>query len=87
MRVKFVKSPTAAFKLAYSAGEEADVKKTLGEELIADGYAIEVKSKAKPKSKPKAKPDKTEPTTENTPATKEAGNADKDQDIHSAPTK
>jgi hypothetical protein len=43
MKVKFLKSPVGAFRLAYSEGEEAVVNENLGNEMIEAGFAIEVK--------------------------------------------
>jgi hypothetical protein len=42
MRVKFLKSPVGAFKLAYVIGEEANVNPTIGEEMIDMGFAVEI---------------------------------------------
>lgn len=42
MEVLFIKSPTGVFKLAYSAGETAKLDKKLAQNLIKDGYAIEM---------------------------------------------
>ena len=40
MKITFIKSPTASLKLAYSAGEKANITDKLAKELIKDGYAI-----------------------------------------------
>jgi len=42
MKVKFLKSPVGAFRLAYSQGEEVEVNETLGAEMIEAGFALEV---------------------------------------------
>jgi hypothetical protein len=42
MKVKFLKSPVGAFRLAYSQGEEVEVNDTLGAEMIEAGFALEV---------------------------------------------
>jgi hypothetical protein len=43
MKVKFLKSPVGAFKLAYSQGEEAVVNDALAIEMIEAEFAVEVK--------------------------------------------
>ena len=44
MRIKFIKSPTAV-GFAYHIGEEASLPNLVALELIADGYARELKGK------------------------------------------
>lgn len=39
VRVKFLRSPTGAFGLAYSAGQEATIPSELASTLIGAGYA------------------------------------------------
>ena len=56
MKIEFVKSPTGVFKMAYSAGEQAELDDKTAKNLIDDGYAIaldEPKPKAKRASKKK----------------------------------
>lgn len=51
MKVKFIKSPTALFSLAYFPGNIVDTKvfkdKDLGKKMIEAGVAEEVKTKKK----------------------------------------
>ena len=43
-KIRFIKSPTGRFKLAYSAGNEVDLKDKDKEDiLIKEGYAVYVK--------------------------------------------
>lgn len=42
MKVKFLKSPVGAFRLAYAQGAEVEVNDTLGSEMIEAGFALEV---------------------------------------------
>lgn len=44
-KVKFLKSPTGAYKLAYSAGDEATVEKAQADQLVKEGLAVKVKAK------------------------------------------
>jgi len=39
VRVRFTKSPTGRFGLAYSAGQEGLVTAELAKELVSEGYA------------------------------------------------
>ena len=39
VKVKFLKSPTGAFKLSYGVGQEAQIRETLSADLIEAGYA------------------------------------------------
>lgn len=41
-KVKFIKSPITAFRLAYGEGTEGEFSETLANELIEAGYAVEV---------------------------------------------
>jgi len=43
MKIKFIKSPTGAFNLAYSEGEEAEFPKGQADFLIEAGFAIKIK--------------------------------------------
>lgn len=45
--IKFIKSPTAIFKLAYFPGDEVSLTKEREKELIDKGYAVEVKKQVK----------------------------------------
>jgi hypothetical protein len=40
MKIEFVKSPSGIFKMAYSAGEQADIDEKTAKNLIKDGFAI-----------------------------------------------
>ena len=42
MKVKFLKSPTGIYNLAYSIGQTAELNLVLAKELIAAGVAEEV---------------------------------------------
>ena len=42
MEIKFIKSPTGAFNLAYFPGETADMPDHQAQELIESGYAEQV---------------------------------------------
>ena len=42
MKVRFLKSPTGIYNLAYSIGQTAELKLALAKELIAAGVAEEV---------------------------------------------
>lgn len=37
--IKFLKSPTGAYNLAYSAGDSAEVEQEIAEKLIESGFA------------------------------------------------
>jgi hypothetical protein len=39
-KVKFIKSPTGKFRLAYNIGEVGEVSSKLAKELIEENYAI-----------------------------------------------
>jgi len=39
-KIKFIKSPTGRFGLAYGEGEEAELNEALANELIEFGYAV-----------------------------------------------
>jgi hypothetical protein len=54
MKVIFTKSPTGAFGLAYSKGDQAEINDELAKELISANFAQAVKAKAAPKSKKKS---------------------------------
>jgi hypothetical protein len=49
-KVKFLKSPTGAYKLAYNVGDIAQVEKAQADLLIKEGFAEAVKT---PKAKAK----------------------------------
>lgn len=55
MRIKFLKSPTGLFKLAYSKDNEADVNDDLAKKIIAKGYAIEIDEPVKKTVKRRSK--------------------------------
>lgn len=42
VKVKFTKSPTGAFGLGYTIGDEAEVRQELAIELIDRGYAVPI---------------------------------------------
>lgn len=44
IRVKFIKSPTGRFRMAYNAGHSGLVRKELADKLINEGYAVLVES-------------------------------------------
>ena len=44
VRVKFIKSPTGKFRMAYNAGHSGLVRKELADKLIKEGYAVLVES-------------------------------------------
>ena len=44
IRVKFIKSPTGKFRMAYNAGHSGLVRKELADKLIKEGYAVLVES-------------------------------------------
>jgi hypothetical protein len=46
-KVKFTKSPTGKFKLAYNIGEEAEVSADLAKQLIEGNFAIPLTGKKK----------------------------------------
>ena len=46
MKIKFIKTPTGRFNLAYSIDGVGDVEKTLADKCIAEGYAVAVEVKA-----------------------------------------
>tara|TARA_R110000803_G_scaffold35381_1_gene76529 strand:- start:744 stop:914 length:171 start_codon:yes stop_codon:yes gene_type:complete len=43
MKIKFIKSPTGRFKLAYNIGSIGEVEIGLAKKCIAAGYAEEIK--------------------------------------------
>jgi len=45
IRVKFIKSPTGKFRMAYNAGHSGLVRKELADKLIKEGYAVLVETK------------------------------------------
>ena len=45
IKVKFIKSPTGKFRMAYNAGHSGLVRKELADKLINEGYAVLVESK------------------------------------------
>ena len=45
IRVKFIKSPTGKFRMAYNAGHSGLVRKELADKLINEGYAVLVETK------------------------------------------
>lgn len=47
MKIKFLKSPTGKFKLAYNAGDVAEVDNKLAAQCVEAGYAEEVKQASK----------------------------------------
>ena len=51
MKIKFIKSPTGKYKLAYSVGSVGDVDSVIAKKCIEDGYAIEVKAPIKKPTK------------------------------------
>ena len=46
LKVRFVKSPTGRFGLAYSAGDVGFVPASLAEMAISEGYAVLIEEKA-----------------------------------------
>lgn len=55
MKVKFLKSPTGMYRLAYSAGQETDIKDTkLVDKMVKSGHAEVVEKKPVKKSAKKA---------------------------------
>ena len=44
IRVKFIKSPTGKFRMAYNAGHSGLVRKELADKLIKEGYAVLVET-------------------------------------------
>ena len=44
IKIKFIKSPTGKYRMAYNAGHSGLVPKDLGEKLIKDGFAVLVES-------------------------------------------
>jgi hypothetical protein len=42
VKVKFLKSPTGAFGLAYAAGDETNVSVSLAEKMIDSGFASRI---------------------------------------------
>jgi hypothetical protein len=46
LKIKFTKSPTGTFNLAYSEGDEAEFSMAQAAELIEAGYAIAVGTEA-----------------------------------------
>ena len=47
VRVKFIKSPTGKFRMAYNAGHSGLVKSELADKLIKEGYAVLVDAPTK----------------------------------------
>jgi hypothetical protein len=50
MKVRFTKNPIY-LRLAHSEGEEAELSDSLAKQLIADGFAVEVKATEAPAKK------------------------------------
>lgn len=44
IKIKFIKSPTGKYRMAYNAGHSGLVPKDLGEKLIKDGFAVLVEN-------------------------------------------
>ena len=51
VRVKFIKSPTGKFRMAYNAGHSGLVHKELADKLIKEGYAVLVDAPTKVETK------------------------------------
>ena len=51
VRVKFIKSPTGKFRMAYNAGHSGLVHKELADKLIKEGYAVLVDAPTKVEAK------------------------------------
>ena len=47
IRVKFIKSPTGRFRMAYNAGHSGLVHKEIADKLIKEGYAVLVDAPTK----------------------------------------
>ena len=47
VKVKFIKSPTGKFRMAYNAGHSGLVHKELADKLIKEGYAVLVDAPTK----------------------------------------
>ena len=46
VNVKFLKSPTGKYKLAYNAGDIAEVEKELADAMVSEQFAVIVESEA-----------------------------------------
>lgn len=51
VKVKFIKSPTGKFRMAYNAGHSGLVHKELADKLIKEGYAVLVEQTKKVETK------------------------------------
>lgn len=61
MYVKFSKSPTGAFGLAYNVGETGFVEDELGKKVISEGYGERVAAPKEPaEEKPENRADNTD---------------------------